>query len=891
VTVVGLVLVSHSAKLAEGAAELAAQVPGDVLRIAVAGGLDVPDSASGADAALGTDAVLVLRAIEEVWSEDGVLVLMDLGSAVLSAEMALDLLPEERRARVRLATAPFVEGAVAAAVAASLGDPLERVAEEAGAALGAKVAQLVPRRTDGRVLPTTATPPPGAARAGAQRVGAQRVGAQRAGAQPQTERRPPVLAAEPAEALSLAGPTLRVTVGTRLGLHARPAALLVRTAAGFDADVTVADLTAGRGPVSARSLNAVATLGARFGDELLLRATGPQAEEALAALGRLAAEGFGESSEARPTGLPDPEAGLRAAVAADEVAPAPPGPGTVLHGLPVSPGVAVAAAHGLRPAPVELPGGCPDDPGAEWSALRRALDAARHEIGRARAAAAARAGDYDAAIFDAHLLFLEDEALLTPSRAGVMEEGKSAARSWGDAVAAAAAAWETLDDPHLRARAGDLRSVGDQVLRLLLGLPAPPAPGGSGIVVASDLSPADVVNMDTEAVLGIACALGGPASHAAILARALGIPAVVGAGRELLAVRDGTLLALDGDAGTVTVEPPAEAVRAAERRRCKRAQEETAARARAHLPAVTLDGVPIHVAANVTGLADVGAAVVAGADGVGLLRTEFLFFEADHLPTEDEQELAYRAAAEALEGRPLVLRTLDVGADKPLPYLPREEERNPFLGLRGVRLSLRHPDLLAAQLRAATRVAADHDVRVMFPMVATVDELRQAREALDDARDALVAEGVAVPERVPAGIMVEVPAAALLAEAFVPHVDFFSLGTNDLTQYTLAAERANAEVAALADALHPAVLRLVERTVSAAAKGGIGVAVCGEVAGDPIAIPLLLGLGVTELSMSPPRIALAKEAVRTTATARARSLAREALTAASAAEVRRRCGG
>jgi len=328
-------------------------------------------------------------------------------------------------------------------------------------------------------------------------------------------------------------------------------------------------------------------------------------------------------------------------------------------------------------------------------------------------------------------------------------------------------------------------------------------------------------------------------------------------------------------------------VRTAEQRRRKRAQEETAAQAHAHLPAMTRDGVPVRVAANVVGLADVGAAVSAGADGVGLLRTEFLFLEADHLPSEDEQELAYRAAAVALEGRPLVLRTLDLGADKPLPYLPREEERNPFLGLRGLRLSLRHPDLLAAQLRAALRVAADHDVRVMFPMVATVDELRRAREALDGAREALVAERVAVPERVPVGIMVEVPAAALLAEAFVPYVDFFSLGTNDLAQYTLAAERGNAEVATLADALHPAVLRLVERTVNAAAAGGLGVAVCGEVAGDPMAIPLLLGLGITELSMSPARIALAKEAVRTTALARARSLAGQALKAASAAEVRR----
>ncbi|MBN2203523.1 MAG: PTS-dependent dihydroxyacetone kinase phosphotransferase subunit DhaM, partial [Thermoleophilia bacterium] len=454
---VGIVLVCHSAKLAEGVKELAAQVAAGALRIAVAGGLDRVPATGAADATLGTDAMLVLRAIEEVWSEDGVLVLMDLGSAVLSAEMALDLLPEERRGRVRLVAAPFVEGAVAAAVAASLGDPLERVADEAGAALGAKVAQLVPRQTDAGATPGATTPTQGP---------------ERPGAQPQAERPPAAGTTGPAEAIPPAGPALRLTIATRLGLHARPAALLVRTAAGFDADVTVADVTGGRGPVSARSLNAVATLGARFGDELLLRATGPQAEEALAAITRLAGDGFGEPGEARPTGPPGPEAGLRGAVATDEVTPlaAPPAPGTVLHGLPGSPGVAVAEAHRLRPAPVEVPDGRPGEPDAEWSALQRALDAARHEIGRARAAAAARAGEYDAAIFDAHLLFLEDAALLAPARAGVMEGGKSAARSWADAVAAAAAEWEALDDPYLRARAGDLRNVGDQVLRLLLGL-------------------------------------------------------------------------------------------------------------------------------------------------------------------------------------------------------------------------------------------------------------------------------------------------------------------------------------------------------------------------------------------------------------------------------------
>jgi phosphocarrier protein FPr len=294
--------------------------------------------------------------------------------------------------------------------------------------------------------------------------------------------------------------------------------------------------------------------------------------------------------------------------------------------------------------------------------------------------------------------------------------------------------------------------------------------------------------------------------------------------------------------------------------------------------------------ANVGGPGDVLAAVAAGADGIGLLRTEFLFLAADHLPTEDEQETVYRAVAEGLGGRPLTLRTLDVGADKQLPYLHLERERDPSLGLRGIRLGLSRPELLLGQLRAALRVAADHPLRIMFPMVATVDEVRRARKALDEARASLTAEGVAVPEDFAVGIMVEVPSAALMVEAFVPHVDFFSLGTNDLAQYVLAADRGNAAVAALADALHPAVLRLIDRVARAAAGGGRSLAVCGEVAGDPLAIPVLLGLGVHELSMAATRIPAAKQAVRATDVAAARQLAAKALAAESAAEVRRLCG-
>ncbi len=849
---VGLVLVSHSEKLAEGVAELAAQMAGPKVRIAVAGGL------VESDGALGTDATRVLSALEEAWSEDGVLVLMDLGSAVLSAELAVDLLGEERSGRVLLTEAPLVEGAVAAAVAAGIGEPLTQVAAAARGGLAAKAAHLAPA--------------PAAAIAPAPGGLADREA-------------PPEI--------------LRVTVRNRLGLHARPAALLVRTASGYDAAVTVSNATSGRGPVSARSLNGVATLGARRGDDLVVAASGAQASEALAAIAHLAEEGFGEPEDLGPRGperaqtRPPAEGAAHSGPATEAAGDhggtphASPPAGAVLVGIPASPGAAAGPARRLGRGAAQIPDKPAGEPAAEWEALRAALEVAATDVLRAQTAVTGGAAAREADIFDAHLLFLEDEALLGPTRTGVFERGESAAHAWNTAVAAAAEAWDALEDPYQRARAADLRSVGDQVLAHLVETGATAMITGSGIVIAPDVSPAEVAGLDRAAVDGIACAFGGPSSHAAILARALGLPVVVGAGAELLAVAEGTLLAIDGDAGTVTVEPAPHTVTAVNQRRRARARTDAEALSAAGRAAVTSDGVTVSVEANIAEPEDAQAAVAGGADGVGLLRTEFLFLGATTMPNEDEQTTAYAAVAAALQGRPLTIRTLDAGADKPLPYLPVRPESNPFLGVRGLRLGLAHPEQLLCQLRAVLRVAAAHPVRVMFPMVATVEEVRRARELLEEARASLVTRGVAVPTHLAVGIMVEVPSAALVAEKLAPLVDFFSVGTNDLTQYTLAAERGNAGVAVLADPLHPAVLRLIDRTARAAATAGCGVAVCGEVAGDRLAVPLLIGLGVRELSMAPIAIPSAKQAARAADTAAARRLADEALDADSAAAVRK----
>ncbi len=817
---VGLVLVSHSWKLAEGAAELAREMGGPDVKLETAGGLDLPEHP------IGTDAVLVLQAIERAWSEDGVVVLMDLGSAVLSAEMALEMLPEARRAKVLLCPAPFIEGAVAAAVTAKLGSSAEQVAAEARGGLAPKTVQL-----GGEEAPAATTPE-------VFDIGEAR--------------------------------SIRLVVPNPHGLHARPAARFVQVASAFDADVRVAKITSGRGPVTARSLNAVATLGVGKGDEIEVLATGPEAERALEAIEELAARSFDdEVSEPELTG------------ALVSVAEAPSG---ALAGVPTSPGVALGPARRFHPPVLEAPDRKTDDPEAELRALDEALAATAEEIDAQRAAVAGRAGAYQAAIFDAHRLFLQDEMLLDPVRTAIRDRRRGAPGAWKAAVEAMTAEWEALEDEYLRARAADLRSVGLQVLAHLLGVPVPrPSLEGQGILVAPDLTPADAAGLDPALALGIATAFGGPTSHAAILARALGIPAVVGLGDGALQIAEGTPLALDGDAGLLHVDPPADLAAGFRERRRADAEADREARAEARAPAITLDGVPIEVAANVGSPEEIAAAIEAGCDGVGLFRTEFLFMERGQMPSEDEQEAAYRRAAESLGGRTMVVRTLDVGADKPLAYLGQPAEANPFLGVRGLRLGLERPDLLETQLRAILRVAADHPVRAMFPMVATLEELRAARAAVSAAAESL---GVPVPEGLQVGIMVEVPSAALTASVLAAEADFFSIGTNDLTQYTLAADRGNERVAALSDALHPAVLRLIAATCEAAAVRGRWVGVCGELAGDALATPVLLGLGVRELSMSAPAIPGVKRAVRMVALGRAREIATRALELPSASAVR-----
>jgi len=825
--VVGIVLVSHSATLAAGAAELAREMGGPEVPLETAGGTTM------GDAPLGTDAMLVMEAITKAHSPDGVVVLMDLGSAVLSAEMAVEMLPDEVRKSVVLCEAPFVEGAVAAATASRIGLGLEDVAAEARGGLSGKVAHLGSGPGEEQ-LPVSERSPPGGED----------------------------------------GEVIEIEVANRLGLHARPAARFVKTAGGFDASVQVENLTTGAGPASGKSLNAVAILGVRRGHVIRVRAIGPNATEALAAIRALAEQNFGDADEEETAGATQTSA---------DVVPSPAElPKGSIRGLPAAPGIAIGPArrYGRAEPPVsDEPAGPPEE---EWAGLQKAIEVARTGIQRTREEAAAKVGESHAEIFDAHLLMLEDEALLDEARRGVFEEGLNASQSWATSVAAAAGALRSVEDEYLAARGADIEHVGADVLRALQGAEDGEPVLLSGVVVASELTPADTARLNPDVVRGFVTASGGPTSHSAILARALGVPAVVGAGVGVEEIPEGAELIVDGSHGVVMVDPPAgvldeyRAKHEAERAARVRASEE------AHREAITEDGVRIEVVANIGAPADVARAVELGAEGVGLLRTEFLYLDRSRAPDENEQYEVLKDIAERLDGRPMVVRTLDAGADKPLPFVRGSAEENPFLGVRGVRLSLAHPDLFGAQLRAIARVAAAWPVKVMFPMVATLGEFERAALLLKEAARTAGAKtgGFEV------GIMVEVPAAALGARSFAPVVDFFSIGTNDLTQYTMAADRGNEGVAPLADPLHPAVLRLIAEVTAAASDHGKWVGVCGELAGDPAATPVLIGLGVTELSMSAPSIPFVKEAVRACDLGAARDLARRALSLSSGSEVR-----
>lgn len=507
-------------------------------------------------------------------------------------------------------------------------------------------------------------------------------------------------------------------------------------------------------------------------------------------------------------------------------------------------------------------------------------------VGRVCAELTELAGQHE--IFAAHCELAQDPALADEVREKISRDGCNAEWALVQTIEEYVTVFSAMEDEYMRARGADIADVGKRMLKALKGIDDSPLAELSedAVIVARDLAPSDFAQLDLTHVRGFLTREGGVTSHVAIIARNYGIPALVGVGEALDAVQDGTMLAFDAQTGEIVLEPDAAALARFTQKREQAAREQALLRQEEGLPAVTLDGRQVQLYANVGSLEEIRLAAPR-AEGVGLFRTEFLYMQSDHFPTEDEQFAAYREAAQQLQGRELIIRTLDIGGDKKLSYCDLSGEENPFLGYRAIRICLQQPDIFRTQLRAILRASVYGDVKIMYPMLTSVEELTQANDCLHACMRELDAEGVGYDRAIRAGMMIETPAAVMLAEEFAKRVSFFSIGTNDLTQYMLAADRGNQKVAALYDPMHPAVLRSIDRVARAAHAAGIPVGMCGEFAGNKKAALLLLGLGLDELSMSPGAIAGVRHILRGARMERAQALAERVLACAGKEEVLR----
>ncbi|HEY7853331.1 MAG TPA: phosphoenolpyruvate--protein phosphotransferase [Caulobacteraceae bacterium] len=650
----------------------------------------------------------------------------------------------------------------------------------------------------------------------------------------------------------------RVIIPLAHGLHARPSALVAAEAKRHDADIR---LSADGRDANAKSPVAIMALGLTSGAAAVISASGPDAPAAVEALTALIERGLpSEPAPVAPPALaPPPQAASS----------------TLLQGTPAAPGLAIGSAVRLiarQPTVIEQSRGA----GVETAALASAMGALRERLGHQAASGPREQRE----IVAAHLAFLDDEDLAAAARAAI-NAGASAGVAWRGAIEVQVQLLHGVSDVHIAQRADDLIDLERQVLIELSGeSDTPQVLPDHAILLADDLGPAQLIGLP-KTLAGICTVRGGPTSHVAILATAMNIPAVVAVGPALLGVPDGATLILDGAAGRLHVGPDAGEIEAAQTRLADRQARRLESQALAAEPCWMADGTRIEVFANLGAQADADVALAHGAEGCGLLRTEFLFLGRDTAPDEDEQARCYQAIASALGGAPLVVRTLDVGGDKRAPFLDLPAQANPAMGLRGVRVSLWRPEYLRAQLRAILRVQPRGQCRILIPMVASIGELLAVRAMIDAARAELGHD-----DAIAVGVMIETPAAAITADLLAVHADFLSIGTNDLTQYALAMDRENPQLAGDIDALHPAVLRLIAATAKGARRHGRQVAVCGGLAADASAAAVLIGLGVTELSAPPVAIPDLKAAVRALSLGPCEALATRALECVDAAEVR-----
>ncbi len=549
------------------------------------------------------------------------------------------------------------------------------------------------------------------------------------------------------------------------------------------------------------------------------------------------------------------------------------------NGIGAAEGIAVGPAFVYEPVQLIVPDRKPGPVDDEMAYFDAATQQAETELEALHQKMLGRADKETAAIFEAHSMILMDPTLRETVEVRI-QGGVNVERGVSDAAEEIAVQFEAMEDEYFAARALDIRDVGRRILRILLGVEdrSLDAMQQASIVVAHDLTPSDTANLDENLTLALLTAVGGLTSHTAILARTLGLPAVVGIGDQLLAqITSGTLLALNGASGEIVLNPAKKTQKAYADRKTALDQWQAELRAVALDETYNADGRRVEVAANIGDARTARDAVELGAEGVGLLRTEFLYLNETTPPSEEKQYRTYKSIFQAMGARPIVVRTLDIGGDKPPSYLPFPDEMNPFLGWRAIRICMDQPAIFKPQLRAILRAAIDHSVMIMYPMISGVDELVRANAVLQEVKDEMDAGGTPYNPDVPVGIMVETPGAVMMADKLADYVDFFSIGTNDLTQYTLAVDRTNQQIAYLYEPLHPAVLRLIRHTIEAAHSKGKWVGMCGELAGMKPAIPILLGMGLDEFSMAAQGIPEAKWLIRQLADADAKAIADHAL--------------
>jgi phosphocarrier protein FPr len=789
--------------LAEATVDLIKRTIGPDIPIAAAGG--VGDDRSE----LGTDALDIQEAILKTRSPEGVLVLMDMGSAILSAETAKELVSFEMTDPLVLCSAPLVEGSIAAAVQIQIGSALNEVTAAAQQGLAPKQEQL-----------DDTAPPPEPARSD-----------------------------EP-ELVHTKGTELAVTIRNEHGLHLRPAANLIKALAPFKATVQIENLSAKRGPVAAKSLVDLARLQVRQGDQVRFSIGGRDQEGAISAINGLVQTNFGDNAAPAVRAIPP-----AAAPATDQP-------------FPVSTGIAIGHPIFLEQLEPPIPSyAVPDEPSAkiEFEKLEGALTRAGNAFTSRFERLRTTLDPETVSILEAQRLILVDETVIADVRKQIHDQHENAAQAWHTVLTGLTDEQESVSDEYLRARAADFREIRSLVLNELREQTEKmvlPDNGANTILVCDELTPSLADTIGSTAIQGVLQLHGGPTSHGAILARALRLPSIGGGASAVDQIRRAAYVAFDGAKGTLWIDPSPEIRASIEAAQAANRSAFEVALSQSREPAKTKDGLVINIAANAGSREDVAAAVRYGADSIGLFRSEFLFQKFHQVPSEEEQLSAYQDALSPFGSRLVTLRLLDIGGDKPLPFLTVPNEANPFLGVRGIRLLFQTPQFLRSHLRAILRLAASYQIRILVPMVTDQSELVQLRKLFGELHDELTSEKLAHTWPAPIGAMIETPSAAILAGQIAAECDFLSFGTNDLTQYVLCAERGNPALNLYADALHPAVLRICQPAIEAGRNRRISVSVCGEIGSDLAAVPILLGLGLHDLSLTPAAVPNIKALVR-----------------------------